>query len=150
MKIVALGLMTFVLLFAGVSMVVMGSIGSWKSVAIAVDGVKTTGRVVWTTGFGDDWGQATKVAFVAVEGERLTVHLFCFPFACFGAFADEVGTTVPVAYPRSNPSRALADTFSGRWLSPMSILFAGAVVASLGIAVAMEVMKLVRQSSTRA
>jgi hypothetical protein len=125
------------LLVAGLGTGVRAITDLANSVAIELEGIKTTGRVVWTSAPDGDPGTFTNVEIVTVDGQRFIVGMFCFPFPCFfGSLAleDRVGMTVPVAYPRTNPARAMADTFSGRWLSPVSLLLGGAFVALLGVA----------------
>ena len=120
--------------FVGLGMGVSALKELANSVAIEQDGVTTTGRVVWTSQMGGDLGQSTKVEYSDGGGQHFIVMMFCFPFGCF-QFVDYVGMTGPVAYPRTNPARAMADTFSGRWLSPVLILFIGALLALFGIVV---------------
>jgi len=94
---------------------------------------RTTGTVVgintWTES-GENY-QSPQVQFTAENGQQISIDMVCAPiFDCFTNY--EIGSKVPVIYPRNFPESAVADTFVGLIWTPICMLLLGVAFTLLG------------------
>lgn len=122
------GQLVVVLMFLAVGLLLACG-GLWLYVLLpSQDGVRTTGTIVRIFN-GTDSGipyQSPDVQFTTEEGRQFTVNMTCTPLDCFREI--RIGSRVPVVYSRSLPQFAVADTFEGRWLTPLYAFGWGSVI----------------------
>ena len=75
--------------------------------------------------------QSPQVQFFTEEGQEISIDMVCAPL--LDCFADyEVGSKVPVIYPKNYPEGALADTFIGLVWTPFWMILLGIAFSLAG------------------
>jgi hypothetical protein len=149
MKKLILSLFFFVMTLCGLFLLVITFKTRLPSLGLLGEARKTTGTVVEInsmTESGESF-QVPLVQFTAENGQQFSVDMICPPLDCYAEYG--VGSQVPVIYPENFPQLAIADTFIGRLVTPLFMLFVGLMLTLPGPVYLAGIISNRRRRSTR-
>lgn len=135
------------LLFAlGVVCLLLGAWLAWQSLEFEQDAVQATGRVVSYHEIkdGETMRYRPRVRFTTLRGDIIT-----FEGQLTGTSKRfEIGTEVPVVYPRLEPMKARLDTFVDNWLGATIAAVVGVVALIAGLFIRRAAKRDIARGST--